>query len=194
MNAGITNNIIPGTILKKMDMGDINGMIFLNKIFFITDGIMLSQIREIAGTDSSTLQNWIKRGWISTPNNKHYSKDQLARILIINMLRKNSKLERIDFLLRYINGNPNSREDDIIPESLLYDYITRIIDRIANSSEDEATLKVISLENHIGACTQDYHEPFAGATRRLKKALEIIVLSYYSSLITTYTEELFGKL
>ncbi|HAN22019.1 MAG: hypothetical protein A2Y15_01200 [Clostridiales bacterium GWF2_36_10] len=194
MNAGIKNDTIPGTILKKKAMGDVNGMVFLDKIFFITDGIMLSQIREIAGIDSSTLQNWIKRGWVSNPTNKRYTKDQLARILIINMLRKNTQLERIDYLLRYINGNPDSREDDIIPESLLYEYITCIIDKIAESSGAETGIEVVSMKKHIDSCIQDYHEPFSGASKRLKKALEIIVLSYYSSLITTYTEELFGKL
>ncbi|PKM62945.1 MAG: hypothetical protein CVU97_02915 [Firmicutes bacterium HGW-Firmicutes-21] len=194
MNAGITNNMIPGTILEKKAMGDADGMEFLDKIFFITDGIMLSQVREIAGTDSSTLQNWVKRSWICKPTNKRYSKDQLARILIINMLRKNTQLERIDFLLKYINGNPNNREDDIIPESVLYDYITRIIDRMADSSGDDTSLAVGSLKKHIEECTQDYNEPVAGAAKRLRKALQIIVLSYYSTLITTYTEELFGKL
>lgn len=195
MNAGITNNIIPGTILKKSAMGNANGMEFLDKIFFITDGIMLSQIREITGIDSSTLQNWVKRGWVGKPNNKRYSKDQLARILIINMLRRNTQLERIDFLLRYINGNADCRDDDIIPESILYDYIICIIDKIAESSGDiDASPEIVSLRYNIDACTRDYNEPIAGATKRLKKALEIIVLSYYSTLITTYTEELFEKL
>lgn len=187
------NDIIPGTVLKKKDMGNANGMVFLNKIFFITDGIMLSQIRKITGLDSSTVQNWVKRGWICKPHNRRYSKDQLARILIINMLRKNTQLEKIDFLLKYINGNLNSREDDIIPESVLYAYITRIIDRMTESSEN-AGLAVNLLEKQIEECTQDYAEPVSGAARRLRKALKIIVLSYYSTLITTYTEELFENL
>jgi len=186
--------MIPGTVLEKKAMGDATGIVFLNKIFYITDGIMLSQVKEIAGTNGSTLQNWVKRGWICKPTNKRYSKDQLARILIINMLRKNTPLERIDFLLRHINGSPNSRDDDIIPESVLYDYIARIIDKMAECSDDDASLAVGSLKKHIQDCTADYNEPITGAAKRLRKALEIIVLSYYSTLITTYTEELFEKL
>lgn len=136
MNTKIKNDIIPGTILEKKTMGNITGMVFLNKIFFITDGIMLSQIRKIAGINGSTLQNWVKRGWLCKPINKRYSKDQLARILIINMLRKNTPLERIDFLLRYINGNPNKTDDNIISESILYDYAARIIDKMAECSSN----------------------------------------------------------
>ncbi len=191
----MANNMIPGTVFKKSDMGNTNGLDFLNKIFFITDGIMLSQIREITGIDSSTLQNWIKRGWVSKPKNKRYSKDQLARILIINMLRKNTKLERISFILSYINGSANSRDDDIIPESILYDFITDIIDKVAAGGDDgKLQEQVFSLKDVIDSCVHDYVEPVAGGTKRLKKALEIIVLSYYSTLITTYTEELFDKL
>ena len=37
-------------------MGGATGIEFLNKIFYITDGIMLAQIREIAGVDGTTLQ------------------------------------------------------------------------------------------------------------------------------------------
>ena len=114
MNIGIKDDNIPGTRLRKHEMGNVTGMEFLDKIFFITDGIMLSQVREISNVDGSTLQNWVKRGWIMNPVNKRYSKDQLARILIINMLRDTMLFERIDFLLKYINGNVNNREDDII--------------------------------------------------------------------------------
>ena len=39
---------IPGTVLKLEKMGGVIGLEFLDKVFYITDGIMLSQIREIA--------------------------------------------------------------------------------------------------------------------------------------------------
>ena len=89
---------------------------------------MLSRIRELAGIDGSTIQNWVKRGWIGNTVNKHYSRVQFARILIINMLRATMKLEKIDFLLHYINGNLDCRADDIISEPILFDYICRIVD------------------------------------------------------------------
>jgi DNA-binding transcriptional MerR regulator len=148
---------------------------------------MLSQIREITGVDGSTLQNWVKRGWVANTINKKYSKDHLARILIINMLRGSMMLERIDFLLRYINGNVNKSDDDIISESQLYGYICDIIGKLMDSDEGE-------LLECIRKCTRGYTENIAGARQRLEKALEIIVTAYYASSISAYSNILFSKL
>ena len=40
MNLQINDEYIPGTILRRDAMGDVTGIDFLNKIFFISDGIM----------------------------------------------------------------------------------------------------------------------------------------------------------
>ena len=65
MNLEIHDSMIPGTKLKKSDMGNVTGLEFLSKVFFISEGVMLSQIREVSGIDGSTLQNWTKRGWVA---------------------------------------------------------------------------------------------------------------------------------
>ena len=191
MTLGIVDDHIPGTVMLKKDMGNVTGLEFLNKIFFITDGIMLQQIREISGIDGSTLQNWVKRGWVATTVNKKYSKEQLARILIINMLRDSMLLERIDFLMRYINGNVNDNSDDIISESQLYDYICRTIDVLME--KDDTTTKG-ELRTYIKECTKDYEERVSGARKRLNRALEIIVTVYYSALIRKNSNDLYEKL
>ena len=87
MNLEINDALIPGTKLKKSDMGNVTGLEFLSKVFFISEGVMLSQIREVSGIDGSTLQNWTKRGWVANARLKKYNIDQVAHILIINMLR-----------------------------------------------------------------------------------------------------------
>ena len=48
MNIEIDDPLIPGTILKRKDMGDVTGMEFLNKIFYVTDGIMLTPLLQAA--------------------------------------------------------------------------------------------------------------------------------------------------
>ena len=80
MNLQINDVYIPGTVLRRDTMGNVTGMEFLKKIFYIQDGIMLSQIREISGIDGSTLQNWTKRGWVANAKLKKYDIDQLAHI------------------------------------------------------------------------------------------------------------------
>ena len=179
MEIKINNDCIPGTILNRQQMGNVTGMEFLKKIFYISDGIMLSQIREISGIDGSTLQNWTKRGWVENSKQKRYNIDQLAHILIINMLRSCMQLDRIAFLMRYVNGNVNDKEDDIIRYSELYDYICRILDRIIDNNVNSTA----TLEECVCKVTEAYNEKTGGARRRLNVALEIILTSYYASLI-----------
>ena len=188
MNLQIKDPLIPGTILKRKEMGDVTGLEFLKKIFFISSGVMLSQIREISGIDGSTLQNWTKRGWVANSKLKRYDMDQVAHILIINMLRDCMQLDRITFVIRYINGNVNDRTDDIISDSVLYDYICRILDRLLY--DEETTYDIGSLRACIGEVTRDYEEKVTGARKRLNQALEIIIAAYYASLIKRYSDSL----
>ena len=186
MNLQVHDEYIPGTILKRSDMGNVTGLEFLSKIFYITDGVMLTQIREISGIDGSTLQNWTKRGWVENSKLKKYNIDQVAHILIINMLRNCIQLDRIAFLIRYIKGSVDDRRDDIIRDSVLYDYICRVLDHI---TEDKRELKVTNLRDCIKDVTANYEEKVSGARRRLTNALEIIIVAYYASMMKQYSEE-----
>ena len=192
MNLQINEELIPGTILNRKDMGDVTGMEFLKKIFYISDGVMLTQIREISGIDGSTLQNWTKRGWVANARLKRYNIDQVAHILIINMLRSCMQLDKIAFLVSYINGRVYDESDDIIRDSQLYDYICRILDKLMKAGEispDSTTLKAT-----IEKITSDYEEKVTGARRRLNTALEIIIIAYYASIIKSYSDDMVDKL
>jgi hypothetical protein len=192
MHLQINEDYIPGTQLLRDKMGGITGLEFLSNIFFITDGVMLTQIREISGIDGSTLQNWTKRGWVENSKLKKYNINQVAHILIINMLRSCMQLDRITSLIQYINGRVDDRSDDIIEDSVLYDYICKILDKLM--TYDVCSLG--SVRNTIANVTADYCESIEGARDRLTNALEIIVIAYYASLIKKYadskTSELFG--
>jgi len=185
LNLEINDNLIPGTVLDRKAMGNVTGMDFLNKIFYISDGIMLSQIKEISGIDGSTLQNWVKRGWVENSKLKRYNIDQLAHILIINMLRNCMQLDKIAYLIKYVNGSVDDRRDDIIRDSELYDYICRILDKLMRD-ENGCTLE--TLRNCIAAVTSDYEEKVSGASRRLINALEIIITAHYASVLKLHTD------
>ncbi|MBQ2716753.1 MAG: DUF1836 domain-containing protein [Clostridia bacterium] len=186
MNLQINEELIPGTILNRREMGDVTGLEFLKKIFYISDGVMLTQIREISGIDGSTLQNWTKRGWVANARLKRYNIDQVAHILIINMLRSCMQLDKIAFLVSYINGRVYDQSDDIIRDSQLYDYICRILDRLMNAGEitkDNSTLR-----DTIEEITSDYEEKVTGARKRLITAIEIIIIAYYASIIKSHSD------
>ena len=191
MTYTVNPGLIPGTVLSKKDLGNVSGIEFLNKIFFVSNGVMLSQLREISGVDGSTLQNWVKRGWIGNTVNKRYSKDQLARILIINMMRSSMMLERIDFILHYINGTIDDKSDDIISEAELYGYICDIYDSFTDSGLHTGE-ELRELINKV--TTEKYVEPCEGAKERLDKALEIILVAYFASNAAALANILFNAL
>ena len=190
MNLQLKDDYIPGTKLLRSDMGGVTGIEFLSKIFFISDGVMLTQIRDISGIDGSTLQNWTKRGWVRNSKLKKYNIDQVAHILIINMLRSCVQLDHIAFLLQYINGDINDRSDDIIRESVLYDHICRILDKLM----EQDACSMTSIKEVIREQITDYEEAMPGARERLANALEIIVIAYYAALIKRRSDEMLTDL
>ena len=171
---------IPGTCME--DTGA-SGAQFLEGIFSATSGIVLSQVREISGLDTSTIQNLIKRGWVSRPVGKRYDQDQLARILLINMLRNVMQIENISFLLTYINGDVDDHSDDIIPESRLFDMVCRIFSRW---SRDDA-LADDALEAYVQAQIAGYEEHIPGSRSRIAQALRIILTAYKAALLREQT-------
>lgn len=190
MKLHFLDEYIPGTKLRKAEMENLTGLAFLKKVFFVSEGVMLTQIRDISGIDSSTLQNWTKRGWVANARLKKYNMDQVAHILIINMLRSCMQLEHIAFLIQYINGDVADTSDDIITDSLLYDYICRVLEHIIETGD--CSLEEIA--DYVTQITKDYVEPMEGARQRLNSALEIIVVTYYSTLLKRRATQLLENL
>lgn len=190
MNLHIKEEFVPGTILRRRDVDGATGLAFLQKIFFVSDGVMLTQIRDVSGIDGSTLQNWTKRGWVENSRLKKYNINQVAHILIINMLRSCVQLEKIAFLIQYINGRVDDRSDDIIADSVLYDYICRSLDYLV----ERESCSFSSIREAIETVTADYSEVVEGARERLTNALEIIVVAYYAALIKKNADSKLDKL
>ena len=108
------------------------------------------------------------------------------------MLRSCMQLDKIAFLVSYINGRVYDESDDIIRDSQLYDYICRILDKLMKVGEispDSTTLK-----STIEKITSDYEEKVTGARKRLNTALEIIIIAYYASIIKSYSDDMVDKL
>ena len=61
---------LPGTVFPVEDVGREGGRAFFDKVFFVSEHIMLSHIREITGLDAMALQNWVKRKWVPNPERK----------------------------------------------------------------------------------------------------------------------------
>ena len=150
----------------------------------------MSQITEMTGLGPATIQNWVKRGWVSNPINKRYGRLQVARILLINLLRPAMKLERIVSLLQYVNGSVDDRTDDIIPEDRLYSLLCSIIHRL----EKEQRLDRESIITLIGAQLEGYEGPVPDAKSRLEDALLLMLLNIAAAMLMQQADILYRRI
>ena len=87
---------------------------------FATGGITLSQLSIMTGLEPYIIQNWVKRKFLSPPVGRTYSKEQLARVAIINMLREELQIEKICNVLDTLGGDPKKQYPAVISTSELY--------------------------------------------------------------------------
>ena len=60
----------------------------------LKDGMMLSRVSEVSGPEPSTIQNWVKRGYIPRADGKKYSASQAAAVILLNNLGSALSLEK----------------------------------------------------------------------------------------------------
>lgn len=181
---------LPGTVLPAQTGNVRYGFANFSPLFIATKGLTLSQICEIAGLEPTTVQNWIKRGWVAHPVQKRYHEPHLARILILSMLRRSMQLEKIALLLRCVNGSADDRTDDIIPDSELYSRLCIIIEDLAvlNAADEPAVRAAVR------RALEAYTAPYPGAEKKLEDALTVMALAHISSEIITKAEALLEAL
>lgn len=149
-------------------------------------GLSLSQVTELTGLQASTIQNWVKRGWVSNPVEKRYSDLQVARVLIINTLRHAMKLTQIADLLRYVNGRVEDRSDDIISDCELYNHLCVILMKM----DHKQSVSKESIRSLVEKELADYAGPVPDARERLVTALTIMLLAYISAALRSEANRL----
>ena len=178
---------VPGTVLQ-IRREDADGVEELFSSMFLAGGMVLSQVASITGLEPYTVQNWVKRGFLSPPERKRYTRNQLCRIIHINMLKSVLPLERICGLLSYINGALDKEEDDIIDDALLYFLFVKLAAR-AKQLEDPAAWE-LAMEQALS----DYREPVPGARERIEKALRVMLTAWIAARMRWEAERLLSEL
>lgn len=161
----------PGTVVPVSPIGLLTG------IFSVTNGITLSQVCEITGLEPGTVQNWIKRGYVSHPTDRKYSKEQLARIVLINFLRETFVIEKVASLLRYVNGDLLDDSDDVMNDSEIYQCLCNIL--LAEDFKGNVAPDTVS--EKIDEQLADFKEPYPGAKDRLKLVLKAMIYAWWSA-------------
>ncbi len=179
--------LLPGTTIEtgKLVEGE-SRKIFDN--IFSCGGLMLSQVCNMTGLEAHTVQNWVKRRYVSSPKGRMYDVDQFSRLVIINMLKQSLQLDTIEKLLSYINGQLDNRADDTITDSELYHKFVSLLLLLGGYGDLQA------IQNAAKHVCEDYVEPTPGTRARLCKVLVIMTKSYFSSELRKQAELLMCEL
>lgn len=154
---------------------------------FSAGGLVFSQLSALTGLEGYTIQNWVKRGFLTPPVGKRYTKNQFCRLITINLLKDSLSIPEIVGLLSYINGQLNDESDDMIDDSLLYIYFTKTLllaERNTVESARSAACEVV----------KDFAEPAPGCRERLVEILCVMFIAYGSSMLRKEAKELVRKL
>ena len=178
----------PGTTIEVLNLQKGNSKVLFDGIF-AAGGITLSQVCNMTGLEPYMIQNWVKRKFVRPPVKKLYTKEHLARILIINMLKESLQIESICNLIQVIGGDINDRSDDLIQDDDLYH---RYVDMLCNGSIDAS--------NHDNVwqiaqnAAEGFHQQIPGAKDKLVKILAIMFYAHRAAQLRDSAKELLSTL
>ena len=181
------NWTIPGTTLEAQ-RENAGRTAELFRSMFLAGGMVLSQVSSITGLELYTIQNWVKRGFLSPPQNKRYNIQQLCRIININMLKGALPMERICSLLSYINGDLADESDDIIDDAVLYFMFVKLAARARHLGGDQ------SWEQALEEATASYAEPYPGAREKVIKVLRVMLMAWLASRFVEQVQDMVDEL
>lgn len=176
---------IPGTSIVFSEHGRNSAFSLISPILEATGGITLSQLSRLTGLEGSTIQNWIKRGWVASPHGKKYFEKQVIRILLINMLKGSMKLENIAYIMTYINGDVEDTSDDIIDDVTLYNILCRII----FTAEDKGAFESETVRGLVDLELRQCALQIRSDEEKLRKAMYVMVMAYRSACLKAEAEK-----
>lgn len=167
---------IPGTVLSaSVDEAEQAQKNF--ESMFLGGGMVLSQVAAVTGLEPYTIQNWVKRGFLTKPVAKKYTLRQLCRIININMLKDALRMEQIVSLMSYINGHLDDESDDLIDDSKLYFLFLQLAAHHRKMNDPAGR------DACIRQILADYQEPVPGARERVEKVLKVMLTAWAAALL-----------
>lgn len=155
---------------------------------FLAGGLALSQVAAITGLEPYAIQNWVKRGFLSPPQGKRYSKEQVCRIITINMLKGTLTLEQICSLMTYVNGDLADASDDLINDADLYFMFVRLAAGARHIGGTEAW------DDAMAQALRNYREPVPGARERVEKTLRTMLSAWIANRMRLQVEDMLKTL
>ena len=94
------NDTIPGTNITYSK----DALKKIKELIDVAGGLSLSQVCTITSLHTSTIQNWVKRGYIPRPENKKYFERHMARILLVSALRDSMNIEDMESMFYFCSS------------------------------------------------------------------------------------------
>ncbi len=174
----------PGTTVECSALEKGSSRVLFDGIF-ATGGITLSQVCIMTGLEPYLIQNWVKRGFLAAPKGRVYSREQFARVVIINMLRQALQIDRICGLIKAISGVPGDKSDDLISDDELYHLY---VDMLAEGNMDICDEESVS--RAAMRATEGFTEPLPGARKKLCRILEVMLYAHRSSQFANLSDQI----
>lgn len=174
---------LPGTTILCDRQADTS--IILDGLFS-AGGLVLSQVSALTGLEGYVIQNWIRRGFTTSPQKKLYSKRQFCRLVIIGLLKDSLSISEAVDLIASLNGQLDDERDDLVDDSSLYIWFTRSLKLCEEKPEKakEAACRVLDGEKTIAPALRE----------RLTEVLEVLCFAYASSVYRKSARELAKKI
>lgn len=178
----------PGTAIEVLELKKGSSKILFDGIF-ATGGITLSQLSTMTGLEPHVIQNWVKRRFVASPVKKLYSKQQFARVIIINMLRETLQIDAICNLISVIGGDVEDTTDDLIGDDELYHrYVDMIAEENIDVSDSDAIYAVVK------KATEDFTPRVAGDKLKLQRILQVMLYARASAQLRDNAKEILAML
>lgn len=182
---------LPGTVLKFSETAANDCYSVIAPLFAVTKGLTLSQVCDMTGLKPTTIQNWVRRGWVKNPENKKYGEQQVIRIILLNTMCSSMELQQIEFLLEYINGEVADTSDDILPDRELYNVLCRIVinsEKIPAENDELLDELILDAIHGVELKEAESEEKLKTALRAMALAIvagriKKLALNAYSSLL-----------
>ena len=144
---------------------------------FLPGGMMLGQVAALTGLEPYTIQNWVRRGFLSPPIRKRYTLRQLCRIMNINMMKSVLSLDRVCGMLEYVNGQLDDDSDDMIDDSVLYFMFVQLA---ARAGEFHSVANGSQILDEI---LESYQETIPGARERVRQVLRVMLTTWIAAQV-----------
>lgn len=151
---------------------------------FAAGGITLSQVCVLSGLEPYVVQNWVKRRFVPPPEGRNYTREHLARVLVIGMLKDSLQIERICGLIRAVGGDERDPHDDLVSFEELYHRYVDLLSLGEVPITDASAVTALASAAASGVATR-----IPGAQKKLTAVFETMLYAHAAARFGALAEE-----